>query len=50
MASTTQNIYQPYAAGPRGSLKADVPMACRYAEDGVWRAERALASGSVLGA
>ena len=35
---------------PRGSLKAGVAMACRSAEDGLRRAERALASGSILGA
>ncbi len=50
MASTTQIIYQPYVAGPRGTLKAGQAMACRTAEDGLRRAERALTGGSILGA
>lgn len=50
MASTTRIIYQPYVAGPRGSLKAAPAIACRSAEDGLRRAERALDSGSILGA
>ena len=50
MASTTQVIYQPYVAGARGSLKAAPAMACRNAEEGLRRAERAFAGGSILGA
>ena len=50
MPSTTQVIYQPYVAGARGALKAGVPIACRSAAEGLRRAERALAGGSVLGA
>ncbi len=50
MASTTQIIYQPYLAGPRGVLKPGPAIACRSAEEGLRRAERALASGSILGA
>jgi hypothetical protein len=50
MASTTQVIYQPYIPGPRGSLKAGPAVACRSPEEGLRRAERALASGSILGA
>ena len=50
MACTTQIIYQPYVAGPRGSLKAGKAVACRTPEDGLRRAERALHSGSILGA
>jgi hypothetical protein len=50
MSSTTQIIYQPYVAGPRGTLKAGLAIACRTAEDGLRRAERALAGGSILGA
>jgi hypothetical protein len=50
MASTTQIIYQPYVAGPRGSLKAGLPIACKSADEGLRRAERALQSGSILGA
>ncbi len=50
MAFTTQIIYQPYVQGPRGTLKAGPALACRTAEDGLRRAERALAGGSILGA
>ncbi len=50
MAFTTQIIYQPYVQGPRGTLKAVPALACRTAEDGLRRAERALAGGSILGA
>ena len=50
MTSTTQIIYQPYVAGARGSLKAGVAVACRTPEEGIRRAERALAGGSILGA
>ena len=50
MATTTQVIYQPYVAGARGSLKAGVAVACRSPEDGLRRAERAMAGGSILGA
>ena len=50
MTSTTQIIYQPYVAGARGSLKAGVAIACRTPEEGIRRAERALAGGSILGA
>lgn len=50
MAETTQIIYQPYLSGARGNLKAGVAMACRTAEEGIRRAERAMAGGSILGA
>lgn len=50
MSSTTQIIYQPYVAGPRGTLKPGPAIACRTAEDGLRRAERAMAGGSILGA
>ena len=50
MASTTRIVFQPYVAGARGTLKAGVPVACRSAEEGVRRAERAMAGGSILGA
>ena len=50
MASTTQIVYQPYVAGPRGTLKAGPAIACRSTEEGLRRAERAVASGSILGA
>lgn len=47
---TSQIIYQPYLPGARGALKAGTPVACRTAEAGLLRAERALAAGSILGA
>ena len=50
MASTTQIIYQPYVAGPRGALKAGPALTCRSPEEGLRRAERALEGGSILGA
>ncbi len=50
MSSTVQIIYQPYVAGSRGALKPGLPTACRSPEDGRRRAERAMASGSILGA
>lgn len=50
MASTTRIIYQPYVSGPRGSLKAAPALACRSAEEAMRRAERAMGSGSIVGA
>jgi len=50
LAETSQIIYQPYLTGARGGLKAGVPMACRTAEEGIRRAERAMAGGSIVGA
>lgn len=50
MTSTIRIIYQPYVAGPRGSLKAGTAIACRSPEEGLRRAERALENGSILGA
>ena len=46
----SQIIYQPYVAGARGALKAGTPVVCRTADEGLRRAERALAGGSILGA
>ena len=50
MATTAQIIYQPYVAGARGALKAGIPIVCRTADEGLRRAERALAGGSIVGA
>lgn len=50
MTASSQIVYQPYVAGARGNLKAGVAVACRTPEEGIRRAERALASGSILGA
>lgn len=43
-------IFQPYLRGARGMVKAGTPVACRTADEGRRRAERALASGTVIGA
>lgn len=50
MPATTQIIYQPYVNGPRGVLRPGPPVVCRTADEGVRRAERALAGGSIVGA
>ena len=47
---TSQIICHPYVAGARGSLKSGVAIACRTPEEGIRRADRALAGGSILGA
>lgn len=50
MPATAQIIYQPYVAGARGALKPGVPIVCRTPEEGVRRAEKAMAGGSIVGA
>lgn len=50
MPATAQIIYQPYVTGARGALKPGIPVACRTAEEGLRRAEKALAGGSIVGA
>ena len=50
MPATAQIIYQPYMTGARGTLKPGMPVACRTAEEGIRRAENALAGGSIVGA
>ncbi len=50
MTITAQIIYQPYVAGARGALKPGVAIACRTAAEGLRRAEKALAGGSIVGA
>ncbi len=50
MPATAQIIYQPYVAGARGALKPGIPVVCRTAEEGLRRAEKALAGGSIVGA
>jgi len=50
MPATAQIIYQPYVAGARGALKPGAPIVCRTPEEGVRRAEKALANGSIAGA
>ena len=50
MAATAQIVYQPYVTGARGALKPGIPVVCRTADEGLRRAERAMAGGSILGA
>lgn len=50
MADTAQIVYQPYVSGARGALKPGIPVVCRTADEGLRRAERAMAGGSILGA
>lgn len=50
MSPTFQIVFQPYLSGARGSLRAGVAVACRTPEEGIRRAERAMAGGSIVGA
>jgi tryptophan synthase alpha subunit len=50
MPAAAQIIYQPYVTGARGALKPGIAVVCRTAEEGVRRAEKALAGGSIVGA
>ncbi len=50
MPVSAQIVYQPYVAGARGALKPGIPIICRTPEEGMRRAEKALAGGSILGA
>jgi tryptophan synthase alpha subunit len=50
MALTASIVYQPYVEGKRGALKAGVAMACRNPAEAERRAEKAMASGAIVGA
>ncbi len=50
MSMTTRIIYQPYHHAGHASLRAGTPVACRTAEEGLRRAERAFSAGLVAGA
>jgi hypothetical protein len=50
MAATERIIYQPYLRGKRGALMPGTAIACRNAEEGLRRAEKAMAAGSAIGA
>ncbi len=50
MTTTSQIVFQPYVPGARGNLKAGVALTCRTPEEGIRRAERAMAGGSIVGA
>lgn len=47
---TERIVYQPYTLGKRGGLRAGAPVACRNAEQAALRAERAMESGTIVGA
>lgn len=50
MAANERILFQPYIAGKRGTLKPGQVMPCRTPEEGMRRAEKALAGGQVVGA
>ena len=50
MPTTAQIIYQPYVTSARGTLKPGVAVVCRTAAEGLRRAEKAMAGGSIVGA
>ncbi len=50
MASTERIVFLPYTRGRRGAITPGVPVPCRNAAEGERRAEKAMASGSVIGA
>ena len=50
MAAVERIVFQPYLRGKRGALKPGVAIACRNEAEGVRRAEKAMASGSAIGA
>lgn len=50
MAAKEHIVYQPYVRGARGAVKPGTPVPCRTAEEGLRRAQKALASASVVGA
>ncbi len=50
MAAVERIVFQPYVRGKRGALLPGTAVACRNAEEGVRRAEKAMAAGSAVGA
>lgn len=49
MALAERIIFQPYTAGKRGGVKPGQAIACRSPEDAQRRAEKAMASGMIVG-
>ncbi len=49
MALAEHIIFQPYLDARRGTLKPGVPIACRSPENARRRAEKAMASGMIVG-
>ena len=50
MAASERILFQPYTAGKRGALKPGQAVSCRTPEEGMRRAEKAIAGGQVVGA
>ena len=50
MAMTERIVFQPYTLGKRGGLKPGPAVACRNAAQAELRAERAMESGTIVGA
>ena len=51
MAASERILFQPYAAGKRGALTPGLAVPCRTPEEGMRRAEKAMAAGDpVVGA
>jgi hypothetical protein len=50
MAASERILFQPYTAGKRGALKPGQSVSCRTPEEGMRRAEKAIAGGQVVGA
>ena len=50
MAANERILFQPYTAGKRGALKPGQAVPCRTPEEGMRRAEKAIAGGQVVGA
>jgi len=50
MAASERILFQSYTTGKRGGLSAGKPIACRTPEEGMRRAEKAIAGGQVVGA
>jgi hypothetical protein len=50
MAAVERIVFQPYLRGKRGALQPGTAIACRNAEEGLRRAEKAMAAGSAVGA
>lgn len=49
MAMAERIMFQPYVRGARGALKPGPAIACRNAAEAERRAEKAMATGRILG-
>jgi hypothetical protein len=50
MAASERILFQPYIAGKRGTPRPGQAVPCRTPEEGMHRAEKAIAGGQVVGA